>query len=260
MQTADRPLIKQGIERLMAQPDRSVVNHTDDSINFKSPWESNICQKYSTDSVINQQTLRAMWRFATLLVFWAILTPAYGQAPAPDGGGSRAMDAPALPYYDWNACPFEGCAYREWTARKPIVVYDTWKAERQPVAKLSKGEKVVGLTGVVITFRPGVIRMDRDLPEAGLQRGDIVLIYTNRGEGVSSAWFKGRFYPEFDQYFARGPADSGCRGVHCAGTYTSGKNSWWARVETRRGVIGWVAAAGTFDGQDLLADDNIGGR
>jgi len=42
MQTADRPLIKQGIERLMAQPDRSVVNHTDDSIDFKSPWESNI--------------------------------------------------------------------------------------------------------------------------------------------------------------------------------------------------------------------------
>jgi len=201
-----------------------------------------------------------MGRFANFLFFWAILMPAYGQALAPDADQSRAMDAPILPYYDWNVCPFEGCAYREWTARKPIVVYDTWKAERRSVAKLLKGEKVVGLTGVVITFRPGVIRMDRDLPEAGLQRGDTVLVYTNRGEGVASAWFKGRFYPEFDLSFARGPADSGCRGVHCAGTYTSGEYSWWARVKMRRGMIGWVAAAGTFDGQDLLADNSNGGR
>ena len=201
-----------------------------------------------------------MWRFASFLFLWAILTPAYGQAPAPDADRFRAMDAPALPYHDWNACPFEGCAYREWTARKPIVVYDTWKAGRQSVATLSKGEKVVGLTGVVITFRPGVIHIDRDLPEAGLQRGDTVLIYTSHGEGVSSAWFKGRFYPEFDQSFARGPAGWGCQGEHCAGTYTDGKYSWWARVKTRRGVIGWVAAAGTFDGQDLLAGDNTDGQ
>jgi hypothetical protein len=197
-----------------------------------------------------------MWRVASLLVFWAILTPAYGEAPAPNAADrSRAMDAPVLPYYDWNACPFEGCAYREWTARKPLVVYDTWKARRRSVAKLLKGEKVVAVTGVVITIRPGMIHMDRDLPEAGLQRGDTVLTYTYQGEGFSSAWFKGRFYPELDLSFARGPADSGCSGEHCAGTYTDGKYSWWARVKTRRGVIGWVAAAaGTFDGQDSIAD------
>jgi len=200
-----------------------------------------------------------MWRFAALLVFWAIFTPAYGQAPAPDADRSRAMDVPALPYHDWNACPFEGCAYRQWTARKPIVVYDTWKAGRRSVTKLSKGEKVVGLTGVVITIRPGVVRMDRDLAEVGLQRGDAILVYTNQGEGVASAWFKGRFYPEFDLSFARGPADSGCLARRCAGIYTDGKYSWWARIKTRRGVIGWVMAAGTFDGQDLLGD-NTGGR
>jgi hypothetical protein len=76
---------------------------------------------------------------------------------------------------------------------------------------------------------------------------------------VASAWFKGRFYPEFDLSFARGPADSGCLARRCAGIYTDGKYSWWARIKTRRGVIGWVMAAGTFDGQDLLGD-NTGGR
>ncbi len=201
-----------------------------------------------------------MWRFAILLVFWTILTPAHGQAPAPDADRSRAMDVPALPYYDWNACPFEGCAYREWTARKPIVVYDTWKARRRSMAKLSKGERVLGLTGVVITIRPGVVHMDRDLPEAGLLRSDTVLIYTNQGEGVVSAWFKGRFYPEFDLSFARDQDGRGCRGEHCAGTYAGGEYSWWARIKTRRGVIGWVMATGTFDGQDSLAADNIVSR
>jgi hypothetical protein len=248
MQTANQPLIKRGIERAMARP-----------INSNSSWQANIRRQYSAGSAIKQQTPRAMWRFAALLVFWAIFTPAYGQAPAPNADRSKAMDAPALPFYDWNACPFEGCAYRRWTARKPIVVYDTWKAGRRSVTKLSKGEKVVGLTGVVITIRPGVVRMDRDLAEVGLQRGDAILVYTNQGEGVASAWFKGRFYPEFDLSFARGPADSGCLARRCAGIYTDGKYSWWARIKTRRGVIGWVMAAGTFDGQDLLGD-NTGGR
>ncbi len=128
------------------------------------------------------------------------------------------------------------------------------------MAKLSKGERVLGLTGVVITIRPGVVHMDRDLPEAGLLRSDTVLIYTNQGEGVVSAWFKGRFYPEFDLSFARDQDGRGCRGEHCAGTYAGGEYSWWARIKTRRGVIGWVMATGTFDGQDSLAADNIVSR
>src|SRR5437773_1794841 len=28
-----------------------------------------------------------------------------------------AGDEPELPYYDWGACPFECCTYREWIAK-----------------------------------------------------------------------------------------------------------------------------------------------
>ncbi len=94
---------------------------------------------------------------------------------------SKAMPAPKLPFLDWKACPFEGCAYREWTARKAIAVYDTWEQKRRPVARLSPGDIVTGVTGVVITFKPGVIRMDRDLTEEKLKRGDTILTYTYRG-------------------------------------------------------------------------------
>ena len=44
------------------------------------------------------------------------------------------MGIPALPLYNWKACPFEGCAYRQWTASKPVA-YDTWKQSRRPVAQ-----------------------------------------------------------------------------------------------------------------------------
>ena len=156
-------------------------------------------------------------------------------------GGSKAMAAPSLPYLDWNACPFEGCTYRGWTARKPV-------------ARLAAGDKVTGVAGVVITIRPGKIRMDRDLPEDGLRRGDTVLVYTNLGEGHAKVWFKGRFYPEFDTTFARtgGPP---CSESSCSGSYVDmGMKTWWAQVKLPSGQIGWVNMdEAEFDGVDQLA-------
>jgi hypothetical protein len=167
----------------------------------------------------------------------------------------KVVSAPALPFYDWKACPFEGCSYRQWTAQKEIAVYDTWKQDRQAIAQLSKGDSVIGETGVVITFRPGVIRLDRDLPEQNLRRGETILTYTYRGEGFSAVWFKGLYYSEFDISFARWPDGSGCGGTHCAATYVEmGEKVWWAEVKLKSGRSGWVNMnAAVFDGVDLLA-------
>ena len=165
------------------------------------------------------------------------------------------MAEPTLPYLDRGACPFEGCSYREWTARNSVLVYDTWEEKRQPIARISVGEKVTGITGVVITFQPGSIRVDRDLPDQGLKRGDILLTYTYLGEGFSNVWFKGRFYTEFDISFAKWPDGSGCGNEHCAAIYTDlGNKSWWAQVKLSSGRMGRVEmGSGDFDGIDQLA-------
>jgi hypothetical protein len=196
-----------------------------------------------------------MWRVASILALAGVLTPVFCQDSLLGPGESKAMAAPALPFYDWSACPFEGCAYREWTARNAIVVYDTWEEKRRQVASLAVGEKVTGITGVVITFRPGVIRMDRDLPEEGLKRGDTILTYTYLGEGFATAWVKGTLYHEFDISFTKWPNGDGCGGTHCAATYTDlGKISWWAQVKLSSGRMGWVDMdKAEFDGMDLLA-------
>jgi hypothetical protein len=162
---------------------------------------------------------------------------------------------PKLPFVDRGACPYEGCQYGPWTATKPSVVYDIWKPGRRIIAHLSKGEKVTGLTGLAITYEPGKIRMDRDLPEFLLQRGDTILTYTYHGEGTSAVWFKGRYYPDFDISFARGPDGTGCGGDHCAATYVAqGNQVWWAQVRLNSGRTGWVNMNESgFNGVDALA-------
>ena len=154
---------------------------------------------------------------------------------------AKPVAAPSLPFEDWKACPFETCAYRGWTFRNEITVYDTWKPSRREIAKLAPGAKVTGVTGIVITVKPGVIRMDRDLPTQDLRRGDVILTYAYRGEGFSAVWFKGAYYPEFDISFAKWPDGSGCGGDHCAATYVDlGTKIWWAQIKFSSGRDGWV--------------------
>jgi len=180
-------------------------------------------------------------RFIALMICAGIFPSAFGQDAHPPGGPSNAMATPALPVYDWGACPYEGCAYRQWTAHRAVTVYDTWKQERGPIAQLATGDKVTGITGVVITIMPGLIRMDRDLPDQDLRRGDIVLTYAYRGEGYSAVWFKGRYHSDFDISFAKWPDGTGRGGAHCAATYTElGRKSWWAEVKVESGRMGWV--------------------
>jgi hypothetical protein len=167
----------------------------------------------------------------------------------------KGASPPALPYYDWRACPFEGCTYGRWTTRKAVTVYDTWATKRRSIARLAVGDQVDGLTGVVITFKPGVILMDRDWPSEGLKRGDTIFTYANRGEGFSAVFFNGKYDPEFDISFAKLPDGQGCGGTHCAARYVDlGKKAWWAQVKLKSGRTGWIDMDGAdFDGLDSLA-------
>lgn len=192
--------------------------------------------------------------FFILLTFLAL--PGFGQHEVKPG------PAPPLPYYDWIACPFEGCAYREWTAKKTVIVYDTWNPSRKHIDDLAAGQKVDALGGVVITLRAGVIRMDRDLDPL-LKKGDTIFTYTYEGEGFSSVWFRGAFHSEFDISFAKWPDGSGCGGDHCAATYVDlGEKQWWVQIKTKSGATGWVDMEHSeFDGTDSLAlQDSIKGQ
>jgi hypothetical protein len=164
-------------------------------------------------------------------------------------GLAQTAQPPKLPYFDWKACPFETCRYGQWIARNPVAVYNTWKEPRSVVAQISQGEKALAITGVVITFAPGIVRMDRDLPAQGLARGETILTYAFRGEGYSAVWVHGRYDPEFDISFTKWPDGTGCGGAHCAATYVDmGRKAWWVEVKLASGQMGWVRTEGAdFD-------------
>src|SRR5258706_5388449 len=84
---------------------------------------------------IPRSTLGNVNGIRLVVMMCAMVSPLFCQdAGQPE---SKAIPAPKLAFLDWKACPFEGCAYREWTARKAIAVYDTWEQKRRPVARLS---------------------------------------------------------------------------------------------------------------------------
>jgi hypothetical protein len=169
-------------------------------------------------------------RIATVMICAGLLPRAFCQD-----------SAPALPFYDWGACPYEACQYREWTVHQSVTVYDTWEQQRRPIAQLALGDKVTGISGVVVTLKPGLVRMDRDLPAQNLRSGDTVLTYAYRGEGFSAVWFKGSYRSEFDLTFAKLPDGTGCGGDQCAATYIdTGTKTWWAQVKLSSGATGWV--------------------
>lgn len=149
--------------------------------------------------------------------------------------------APALPFYDWKTGLGEHWRYGSWTALRSIPVYDTWKEDRRQVARIVPGEKVEAITSVHVTVRPGVIRMERAIPERGLKAGDTILTYAYVGEGFAQVWFEGKYYTDFDISFTKWPDGGGCGGDHCRARLVDvGRHVRRAQVRLGSGVTGWV--------------------
>lgn len=230
---------------IVGDPQYNYINTTTLAIQHGKGWETLTKCTTDTNPVLAYPTM-----------------PTESSSAAPESPPYVAQAAPTLPFFDWNACPFEGCTYGEWTAAAAVEVFDTWKPNRERIATLPTGAVVKGVSGVVITYKPGVIRMNADLPEDDLHRADTILTYTYRGEGFSAAWFKGRFYRDYDITFAKWPDGSGCLGIDCAGTYVElGEKVWWAKVKMSSGVVGWVNMnESKFGGVDQFAFVASGSR
>jgi hypothetical protein len=178
---------------------------------------------------------------SALPVAWFAVCFAAGIALAADSTQVHGVSAPALPHIELGARLGEGHYYGRWKALRSVAVYDTWRQARKAVSRLVPGETVVTESSVVVTTKPGVIRMDRDLKEHGLKRGDTILTYGFENEGFSRVWFKGRIYADFDISFTKWPDGGGCGGEHCSATYVEQpKTIRWVRLKLMSGLTGWV--------------------
>lgn len=108
------------------------------------------------------------------------------------------------------------------------------------VLRLRAGEKVRGMTGVVITTQPGILRALKrtNLGAVRVNRGDRLYILTNLGEGFAKVWFKGRVYEEDIRDDAKFEFVRQATSV------------WWVKVRDRRGRIGWSRQPENFGNVD----------
>lgn len=152
-----------------------------------------------------------------------------------------------LPYIDAGACPFECCTYRQWVANRDTVLLKNM-SNNSPIAfRVRKGEKVTGMTGVVITTKAGVVKVLKNttIDEEGKVRvntGDILYLLTYLGEGYYRTWYKGRI--EVGSYYENPNVKQ----------ISEPEAIWWVKIKNRKGQIGWTKLPENFDNKDGCGD------
>lgn len=177
----------------------------------------------------------------------AALTTAQ-QTPAHTAAKSTIPE-PKLPVVDYNACPFEGCVFREWTVRKQSTIYDTWRDNRKAIGQLAKAEKVQGITGVHVTRKPDRFLVKQAIPSFSVVPGDSILQYAEWGEGASDLWAKGVWHKASEGDYSQLDVDNVELVQH-------GVKEWWVEVKRKNGQQGWALSHGNFGNMDRLGDSS----
>jgi len=156
---------------------------------------------------------------------------------------SASAQGPSLPYRDPGACPFECCAYRDWTANKETTIYREMRDGSTRAFTIRKGEKVRGVTGVVITNRAGTATATVNTTiglhnNIRVKKGDTLYLLTYQGEGFFKVWYKGRVIADVeidDQKIKVGRQPDAV---------------WWVKVRNKKGQVGWSRLPDNFDNKD----------
>jgi hypothetical protein len=178
------------------------------------------------------------------LIFLLLCLPASRQQAA----------RPPMPFYDWGACPFEGCMYRKWKATKPVTVW-TNRGRRHVAFTIKPGEWIRGLTGVVITSQPGVSKVlvkmilgaDRSV---NVSPGDLLYTLHYAGEGYDLFWFEGKTYS--DQISGDPDPDPPPPGIKIQ-IISRPKCVWWVKIRNAKGQVGWTDQTDRFTNMDQFA-------
>jgi hypothetical protein len=167
-------------------------------------------------------------------------------------------EKPPLPYYDWNACPFECCTYRTWKVNQTVTAYASRNEKAAIVFQAKRGEWVRGTTGVVITKRYGLTKILKPLelgyrpksrkPELFLQPGTVVYTLHYTGEGMGLFWYNGSTY--VDQIAARDPDPDPPPPDLNVQVVSLPSYDWWVKIKNNNGLEGWTRETRKFGNMD----------
>jgi hypothetical protein len=162
--------------------------------------------------------------------------------------GMTVQDMPPMPYTDVGACPFECCHYGVWTASKPAIARQTYESKSAIAFRIKASEKVTALMGIVITRKPGTVRMlkEHKFDKFTVPAGTLLYTLHNGGEGTALFWFKGAaHWGELNAYSVHKGTDG-----YPWDVLSIPLTEWWVKVRTQSGAIGWILAPQDFQGMD----------
>lgn len=152
------------------------------------------------------------------------------------------QSAPQLPYENPGACPFECCTYRTWAVKTDTDLF-VERRDNAPVAtRVRRGQRVQGLTGVVVTTRLGraAARKQATIGDQQVEPGEPIYILHYLGEGFWKYWFRGKvgeaFIPEQQNCLGRLRSRSECD----IQILVKPETIWWTKVRARNGREGWT--------------------
>jgi len=158
---------------------------------------------------------------------------------------------PPIQCADMGACPFEGCIYREWIAKKIVILLDKPNGTRA-IVTLQPGDKVKAITGLVIVIP---IRKVLVQDHNGMKTGDKIFGLANAGEGAIRWWSRGKFIDEEPgSWTKQQPMNPSSLKTPILPL----SEDWWVQIRTSNGKIGWVNEGhapdwkNDFDGTDSL--------
>jgi hypothetical protein len=174
---------------------------------------------------------------------------------------ASAQRLPPRDYEDRGACPFECCTYREWSVKADTTLYKSRSTKSPPAFRVKEGERVTGVTGVVITLAPGravatgsvTVRHEgeHEVREIKVRRGDVLYLLNYTGEGFFKTWFRGRFYevqPETAAEHAARP--EALARLPYLRLQSRPRTVWWVKVRNSRGQVGWSRQPEHFGDMD----------
>jgi hypothetical protein len=182
---------------------------------------------------------------------------------APASEPCPSSPRPSLPYESHGACPFECCTYRTWTVKADTNILAERKDGAAVAFRVASGDRVEGLTGVVVTIRLGraTVRHDTTIGEGSdalpVASGEAVHVLHYVGEGYWKVWVRGR---AIDTQLA--DKDTGCPDdragpVECAVRITKHPHAvWWARIRSG-GREGWTRQLELFGNIDACGSREI---
>jgi hypothetical protein len=190
---------------------------------------------------------------ATLkLVACALITlsAASAAAEAPSTSG------PDVPYENVGACPFECCTYRMWTVAADTDILADRKDAALVAFRVRRGTRVRGVTGVVVTTKPGRARVQlsttlgTDARRVRVKPGDPVFVLHYLGEGYWKLWVQGRVVEDGLQDEMSGCVNDAQEPVTCAVRLIEKPQTvWWVKVRSR-GREGWTRQVDHFSDID----------